>query len=309
MHHAGDTPGQMPLRPACCGVLEVLRHQHGDVGEAVEREPLQKLLHRRIVVLHPKLTEGERAGLGWVEPDRTLGRLAELRAALPQEQGVAEPVGLRRRPILPPFSASDQLGAGGDVPPLIGTPHLQLDAVKLAQHQEVVALEQHVAELGEGETTLESRLDTLLRKHVADGEMLSRVTEELDEPEVAKPREVVEQERTVRTAQVDEVRQLGTDRGAVPIERLSIEQVALRRATGRIADHPRPAADQRNGATAVQLQTSQRKDTHEVADMEGIGTRIEADVGTDRGSGGETLIEARSCVVDEPTIGKVAKQR
>ena len=63
--------------------------------------------------------------------------------------------------------------------------------MQLSQHHEVVALEQHVAEFGERETTLKSRLYALLCEHVAHGEVLPRVAQEINEPEIAQPAEIV----------------------------------------------------------------------------------------------------------------------
>ena len=51
----------------------------------------------------------------------------------------------------PPSGAADEVDAGGDVAPLVGAAHLQLDVVVLVQPPEVVGLEQHVAELGVGD--------------------------------------------------------------------------------------------------------------------------------------------------------------
>jgi peptidoglycan glycosyltransferase len=58
----------------------------------------------------------------------------------------------------------------------------------------------------------------------------------------------------------------------------------------------------------VQLQPSQRKDTHEVPNMERIGARIEADIGADRGVGDEALIKTRRYVVDQTSLGEVAEE-
>ena len=65
--------------------------------------------------------------------------------------------------------------------------------MQLPQLHEVVALEQHVAELREGEPTLKPRLYALLRQHVADREVLPCVAQEIDQSKIAEPTEVVEQ--------------------------------------------------------------------------------------------------------------------
>jgi hypothetical protein len=58
----------------------------------------------------------------------------------------------------------------------------------------------------------------------------------------------------------------------------------------------------------VQLQPSQRKDTHQVTNMEGIGTWIEADVGTDCRVSNEALIEPCGDVVNETALSEVAEE-
>ena len=60
---------------------------------------------------------------------------------------------------------ADELDAHGDVAPLVAAADLQVAAVVEVQAQEVVGLEQHVAELGVGDPlvrALEAGLDRLL---------------------------------------------------------------------------------------------------------------------------------------------------
>ena len=68
--------------------------------------------------------------------------LAELGAVALQQQRPGEAV--RRLA----GRLADQVDAGGDVAPLVGAAHLQLDAVRGVEVPEVVGLQQHVAELG-----------------------------------------------------------------------------------------------------------------------------------------------------------------
>jgi len=58
----------------------------------------------------------------------------------------------------------------------------------------------------------------------------------------------------------------------------------------------------------VQLQPSKRKDTYEVANMEGISTRVKADIGAYCRVSDKALIEACGYVVNETTLGEVAKE-
>src|SRR5436309_2752250 len=68
---------------------------------------------------------------------------------------------------------ADQLDAGGDVPPLVAAADLQAAPEGLEEVEEVVSLQQHVTELGEGDSLLpcfETGLDRLLGHHGVDGE-------------------------------------------------------------------------------------------------------------------------------------------
>ena len=75
---------------------------------------------------------------------------------------------------------ADQIDAGGDVAPLIAAAHLQTAAVAIEQLQEVVGLQQQVAELGERDAflALEPPVHRLLLQHVVDGEVLAGVAQE-----------------------------------------------------------------------------------------------------------------------------------
>ena len=90
--------------------------------------------------------------------------------------------------------ASDQLKAGRDVAPLVGAAALQLDPVRATQVGEVGCLEKHVAELGEGESLRQSRLHRILLEHVRDREVLAHVPQEVEQPHLAQPVQVVDDE-------------------------------------------------------------------------------------------------------------------
>ena len=79
----------------------------------------------------------------------------------------------------------------------------------------------------------------------------------------------------------------------------SVEEVPLRRPARRISDHPRPAADERDRPTAVQLQSTKRKDAHQMPNMQRVGTRIEPDVGGHARRLRESIVETGAYVVDE----------
>ena len=66
--------------------------------------------------------------------------------------------------------------------------------MKFAQHEEVIALQQHVAELREGEAAFEPTLDGVFGEHVTDGEVLSSVAKKIDHSETTEPLKIVQQE-------------------------------------------------------------------------------------------------------------------
>ncbi len=100
--------------------------------------------------------------------------------------------------------------------------------------------------------------------------------------------------------EVEEALQLGPDRPGVGLERLAIEQVALAGTPGRVADHPGPATHQGHRPAAEALQVEQPEDRDEVADMERIRGRIEADVPGDRPPGRQPSREARGRRLEDP---------
>jgi len=71
--------------------------------------------------------------------------------------------------------------------------------------------------------------------------------------QLAEPVEVVEQDRAGSRREVEEPLQLRADPVDVRRERLAVQQVAFARAAGRVADHPGPAAHERDRAAAVAL--------------------------------------------------------
>ena len=75
---------------------------------------------------------------------------------------------------------------------------------------------------------------------------------------------------------------------------VAIEQVPLRRAARRVADHPGPAADERDRPPAEALEPEQPEDRHEVADVERSAGRVEADVAGDRAAGRQAGRAARA---------------
>ena len=170
--------------------------------------------------------------------------------------------------LAPSLRLADQLEAGRDVAPLVGAAHLQLDAEAPVQVPEVGRLQQHVAELGERQPAAQPRLDGVLREHVRDREVLPDVAQELQHRQLAEPVEVVDHDGGIRPLEREEALQLRPDPGQVRLERRAIQQVPLGRGARGVADHPRAATDKHDRPSAALLEMDERRDRHEVADVE-----------------------------------------
>ncbi len=193
VHRPRDFLGQAAL---CNAQVRFRGHgpfQRGDLVAIQQREVLEVWHHISIGRVEPVLVEAEGRRAPGVEPHRPGLGLAELDAGRGGDQRHGESVGFAVGHF------ADQLGAGGDVAPLIAAAHLERAAVVQVQAQEVVGLQQHVAELGERQAllALQPRLDRVLGRHVVDGEVLADVAQELDQVELAQPVGVVEQQRRV----------------------------------------------------------------------------------------------------------------
>ena len=128
----------------------------------------------------------------------------------------------------------NELDPHRDVAPLVRTADLQGAAMLLVESGEVIGLEQHVRELGVGDPLigpLEARADRLLGHHLVHREVLAHVSEELEHRERAQPRSIVQQQRARgagRVGEIEESRQLATDRRDVGRDLVDAQQRTLR---------------------------------------------------------------------------------
>ena len=148
MDQQGQLAGESLLRGAHLGVSLVRGFETFDLFAWEKREQAQEHAHVRVVGVHEELIEAVARCALRIEPHGALRGLAKLGAVGLREQwehqapnGCAELL-------------SRELGAHRDVAPLIGGPDLELAVIGLAEVVEVVALQQHVAELGEADASL-----------------------------------------------------------------------------------------------------------------------------------------------------------
>ena len=149
-------------------------------------------------------------------------------------------------------------------------------------------MEEHVAELGEGQALFpcfQSGSDRVLADHLVDAKQLADVAEEFEQPGGTEPLDVVGQDGAVVRAlpphaalEVQKPRDLGGDTGPVGLELVGIQQIALLALATRVADHAGAAADQSDRTVPGLLETLEEAQLLEVADVEAVGGRVEADV-------------------------------
>jgi hypothetical protein len=148
VYHRGDLSGETLLQHAATGILAVLGDECVD-GLLVEvGEDLDIALGILVTDVEPELIESVWSGAVAVEPDVAALGLSELLAVGfgDERAGEAESLGIVAE------GAADELCTGGHVAPLVVAAKLQAHTIVLVLIKEVVALEQLIGELGEGQS-------------------------------------------------------------------------------------------------------------------------------------------------------------
>ena len=178
---------------------------------------------------------------------------------------------------------ADEVDALGDVAPLVAAAELQLAVVAVVELQEVPRLQEHVAELGERQglfPLLQPGPDRFLADHLVDAEELADVAQEVEQAGGAEPLGVVDQEGAgVSPASSCRNREIWA---ATPA-RLASSWSALSRLRSSLLPlgspiMPGPSADQGDRTVAGLLEPAQQAELLEVADVQAVGGRIEADI-------------------------------
>ena len=279
-------------------------------------EPAEVDADIAVVGGEPVLVEGVGRGAVWVEPDRiALDGLAVFRTRRGQEERVGQAEGgrvaaccVRAGIVASAPGTTDQLEARGDVAPLVRAAHLHLDIHRSSEMREVGRLEEHVAELGVREALVQAHLDGILGQHVRNREVLADIPEELDHRHRFEPLEVVDHDRTARPGEIEEVLQLRVNGLRVAGQRVAVEEVPLRRAARRVADHARATTDQRHRTTAVALEVDQPEDRNEAADVERRAGRIEAVVPGNRPTRSQACLQPIGCGVEHASPAQLIEQ-
>jgi hypothetical protein len=170
------------------------------------------------------------------------------------------------------------------------------------QLEEVVGLQEHVVELEERQTGLESGAIGLHAEHLVDREVAPVIAQELDVVQRSQPRRVVDHRRLARR-EIEIVFQLAPNGGGVGVDLFWSHDPPGGRPVGRVADHRRPAADERDGTVPGALEVRHRHDADQVPEVQRVGRGIAAVV-EGHLTGGEGATEGRliGALIDESPL-------
>ena len=269
VHDGGQLAGQQAL--GLVDALVAVRAALADLGSRQEREAQQEPLHVVVGYVDPVLVEVVGAGLLRVEEEGAGLGLAHLLPVRPGDERRGQ--GER----LAAVDAADEVHARDDVAPLVVAAHLQPAAVPAVQHEVVVGLQELVVELDERQAGLEPHLVGLEGQHPVDGEVPADVAQELDVVQGRQPFRVVEQEG-LALGEIEEPRHLPTEGLRVGRDGLDGQDLPHLGLARRVADPGRAAAHERDGPMAGALQVRHGHQRLQVADVQAVGGRVEADV-------------------------------
>ena len=232
MDQARKLLGKRLLRDARLGIRLHLRLQLGDLFEGPYGEHLEVADHVGVRRAEEVLIPVVLARHGGVEEERVALRLAELAPGGVEKQRESKAEGRLAA------HAVDEVRSGSYVAPLVGAADLERASVVVEEMKEIVALQNLVAELGEGKralASLQALLDALLREHLGNAEVYRYVAQELDRARSAVPVVVVHHDGGVRPVEVKDARKVLTDALLVLGHLLDGEHVALGALAARVA--------------------------------------------------------------------------
>ncbi len=115
-----------------------------DLSRRQKGEVAQELIHIRVCHIEPELIKGIGRCLIRADPDRARLGLTEFGAIGLGNQGGGDPKYLLL------VHAPGQINPARDIAPLVAATHLHGAVTALVEFREVIGLQQHIAELGEG---------------------------------------------------------------------------------------------------------------------------------------------------------------
>ena len=179
------------------------------------------------------------------------------------------------------LDAAHQVDAAHDIAPLVRAAHLDLDIVGAVQVHEVIALQELVGKLGEGDAliaVLDAVAHRILGQHGVDREVLAHIAQETDHIHLPPPVGVVD---------VDGLRPVGQREQAFELLALALDigldhvfglKIALGVLAGRVANEARRAAQEHHNLTAALAVAVHAQKRHQIARMQARRARIKAHI-------------------------------
>ena len=143
------------------------------------------------------------------------------------------------------LDAPDQVDARHDVPELVAPAKLDRASLVAEQVQEVVRLQDHVAELGVADpllAALEARRDRVARDHLVHTEVLADVAQHVEVRHAAQPIDIVDDLGRARPREVEEAVEDPLLAADIVLDHLAGLQLPLGALAARVADQARAAA-------------------------------------------------------------------
>ena len=174
--------------------------------------------------------------------------------------------------------------------------------------EEVVALNQLVGELRETHAAFQSILHAVLGHHVIHRDVLAHVSNEVQKAHAFEPVVVVHHHCCIASFEVKEPLQLSLLTSEVVGNGVDVEQLAFGCFAAGVANHSGGAADQCDRNVPGALPVNQQHDGHQVANVQAVGCRVEADVCFHRALLKECL-RPRHDVMQQPAPFQFVNQR
>ena len=220
----------------------------------------------------PVLVEFVGACSGFVNPNVPAFALPEFRAVrLGNERGS------QCKSMALTFSANE-FRSRGHVSPLVTSAHLKQAVVRLPEVEEVISLNQLIAEFCEAHATFQSVFYRLFCGHVVHGDVLADIPDKVEKAEVFEPIVVVDHLSGIGPFKVQKALQLRLLAVQVVLQNFEVEELPLCSFPTGVAHHSCGAADQSNGSVSSALEVDQEHHRHEVANVQRVSRGVKAHV-------------------------------
>ena len=238
-------------------------------------EKAQEAADITIFGVAPELPEIPDRQFVFVEPNRTLGGFAHLRAGRGGDQ---------RRGQAKDFLAIDapcQINPRDDIAPLIGAAHLQHTAIAAAQFHKVVSLQNGIVEFQKTHRlfAIKPQFHAIHGEHTVDRKMHAVIAQKRNIFELIEPFRVIDHDGIARAIAEFKVFFKNLTNAVFILLNIMIRKQRPLGVFARwIADFCGAAAHQDDRLMARLLQDAEHHDLHERADMQTIGGAVKANV-------------------------------